>query len=171
LCPGIPEAQILWSMSTISSNSDSFEVSSQPIQLVVKKLVVLMQSLSDPTPFWGGDAPSYHVVLQPIHPVVEVVVMPMQSSTDPTLLLESVKCTKVVTSMKYLADPTLLMGSDASIDYVFNISSSILSEQGGIPLTSNKPPPIPKMVSFYWNDLVELRLLSSTPFQIRVEVN
>jgi hypothetical protein len=55
--------------------------------------------------------------------------------------------------------------------YVFSISSSILSEQGGIPLTSSTPPPSPRMISFDWNELVEPHLPSSTPFQIRVEVN
>jgi hypothetical protein len=34
--------------------------------------------------------------------------------------------------MQYLADPTLLMGSDVSTNYVFSISSSVLSEQGDI---------------------------------------
>jgi hypothetical protein len=47
----------------------------------------------------------------------------------------------------------------------------VLSEQGGIPLTSSTPPPSPRMVSFDWNDLVEPHLPSSAPFQIRVEVN
>jgi hypothetical protein len=73
--------------------------------------------------------------------------------------------------MQYSADPSLLLGSDVSKDYVFSISSSVLSEQGGIILTSRKPPPSPRMVSFDWNDLVGPRLPSSTPFQIRVEVN
>jgi hypothetical protein len=58
-----------------------------------------------------------------------------------------------------------------STDYVFSISSSVLSEQGGIPLTSSTPPPSPRMVSFDWNDLIEPHLPSSTPFKIRVEVN
>jgi hypothetical protein len=48
---------------------------------------------------------------------------------------------------------------------------SVLSEQGGIPLIPSTPPPSPRMVSFDWNDLVEPRLPSSAPFQIRVEVN
>jgi len=58
-----------------------------------------------------------------------------------------------------------------SIEYVFSISSSVLLEQGGIPLTSSTPPPSPRMASFYWNDLVEPHLPSYTPFQISVEVN
>jgi hypothetical protein len=97
--------------------------------------------------------------------------MPMQSLYDPTLLLGSVKSTKVVMLMKYLDNPTLLMRSDVSTDYVFSISISVISKQWGIPLTSNTPPPSPRMVSFDWNDLVEPHLPSSPPFQIRVEVN
>ena len=100
--------------------------------------------------------------------MVEKVVTPMQSSFDPTLLLESVESTKVVTLMQSSDDPTLLLESDVSTDYVFSISSSVLSEQGGILLTLSTPPPSPRMVSFDWNDLVEPRLHSSVPFQIRV---
>jgi hypothetical protein len=81
--------------------------------------------------------------------------MPMQSSVDPTLLLESTKVYQSGGPMQSSADPTLLLGSDVSTDYVFSISSSVLSEQGGIPLTSSTPPPSPRMVSFDWNDLVE----------------
>jgi hypothetical protein len=115
--------------------------------------------------------PLDHVVSQPIHPLVEKVVTLMQSLVDRTLLLESVKSTKVVMSLQSLADPTLLLESDVSTDYVFSISSSVLSEQGGILLIPSTPPPSPKMVSFDWNDLVEPHLPSSAPFQIRVEVN
>jgi hypothetical protein len=97
--------------------------------------------------------------------------MPMQYLVDPTLLLESVKSTKVDTLMQSLVDPTLLLGSDVSTDFVFSISSSLLSEQGEISLTSRTPPPSPRMVSFDWNDLVEPHLPSSAPFQIRVEIN
>jgi hypothetical protein len=53
----------------------------------------------------------------------------------------------------------------------FRISSSILSEQGGILLASSTTPPSPRMVSFDWNDLVEPRLPYFSPFQIRFEVN
>jgi hypothetical protein len=95
----------------------------------------------------------------------------MQYSSDTTLLMGSVNSTKVVMSMQYLADPTLLMRSDVSTDYVFSISSSVLSEQGEILLTLIMPPPSPRMVSFDWNDLVELLIPSSTPFQINVEIN
>jgi hypothetical protein len=73
--------------------------------------------------------------------------------------------------MQSSIDPTLTSGSDTSTDYVFIISSSVLLEQGGILLTSSTPPPSPRMFSFDWNDLVEPRLPSNEPFQIRVEVN
>jgi hypothetical protein len=72
---------------------------------------------------------------------------------DPSLLLESVESSKVVMLMQYLADPTLLMESDVSTNYVFIISSSVLSEQGDILSTSITPPPSPRLVSFDWNDL------------------
>ena len=90
--------------------------------------------------------------------------MSMKSSADPTLLLESVESTKVVTPMQYPTNPTLLLGSDVSTDYVFSISISILSEQGGTLLTSGIPPPSPNMASFDWNDLIEPHLPSSAPF-------
>jgi hypothetical protein len=130
-----------------------------------------MQYLVDPTLLLGGDASLDHVVSHPIQPVVEEVVMPMQSLVDPTLLLESDESTKVISPMQYLVDPTLLLGSDASFDYVFSISSSVPSEQGGIPLSLSMLPPSPRMVSFDWNDLVEPHLPSSAPFQIMVKVN
>ena len=77
----------------------------------------------------------------------------------------------MVTPMQYLDDPTLLMRSDVSTDYVFSISNSVLLEKGSIPLTLSTPPPSPRMVSFDWNDLVEPHLPSSAPFQIMVGIN
>jgi hypothetical protein len=77
LCPDIPEVQILWSMSTISSDSESYEVSSQSIHPLVEKVVMPMQSSTDPTPLLQGEVPLDHVVSQPIQPLVEKVVMPM----------------------------------------------------------------------------------------------
>jgi hypothetical protein len=58
-----------------------------------------------------------------------------------------------------------------STDYVFSVSISVLSEQGGILLVPSTPPPSPRMVSFDWNDLFEPRLPYYDPFQIRVQVN
>jgi len=93
--------------------------------------------------------PLDNVVSQPIQPLVAKVVMLMHSSDDPTLLL----------------------GSDVSTDYVFSIFGSVFLEQGGISIAPRTPPPSPRMVSFDWNDLVEPCLPSSSPFQIRVEFN
>jgi len=99
------------------------------------------------------------------------VVTSMKYSIDPTFLLESVDSTKVVMLMLFFSYPTLMMGSDVSTNLIFSISISILLEQGGILLTLRTPPPSPRMVSFHWNVLVEPRLPSYIPFQIRVEVN
>jgi hypothetical protein len=62
LCLGIPEVQRLWSLSASSSDYESSKVSSQYIQPLVEKVVMLMQSLVDPTPLLGGEAPLDHVV-------------------------------------------------------------------------------------------------------------
>jgi hypothetical protein len=77
----------------------------------------------------------------------------------------------VVMMMPSSTDPTPLLGSEVSTNYVFSISSFVLLEQGGIPLTPSTPRPSPRMVSFDWNDLVEPHLPYSAPFQIRFEVN
>ena len=53
-----------------------------------------------------------------------------------------------------------------SFDHVLSISIYVPYEQGSIPLSPNMLPPSPREVSFDWNDLVEPRLPSSTPFQI-----
>ena len=99
------------------------------------------------------------------------MVTPLQSLIDPTLLLKSVDSTKVIMLMPYSANPTPLLGSEVSTDYVFSIFNSVLSEQGAILVTLSTPPPSPRMVSFDWNDLVEPHIPSFAPFQIRVEVN
>jgi hypothetical protein len=57
LCPGIPEVQRLWSLSTRSSDSKSFEDSSQSIPPSVEKVVMLMKSMANPTPLLGGEIP------------------------------------------------------------------------------------------------------------------
>jgi hypothetical protein len=98
--------------------------------------------------------------------VVEEVVVPMQFLVDPTLLSESDESKEVISLMQSSTDPTLLSGSDSSFTYIFRISSSIPYQQGVIPLSSSMLPPCPRMVSFDWNNLVEPRLPSSTPFQV-----
>jgi len=85
--------------------------------------------------------------------------------------LDSFESTKVISPVQYLVDTTLIFGTDASFNYVFSISSSVPSEQEGIPLSSSMIPITPKMDLFDWNDLVEPRLPSSAPFQIMFRVN
>jgi len=91
--------------------------------------------------------------------------------TNPTLILKSNESTKVVSPMQYSVDPTLLLWSDVSFEYVFIISSSVPSEQERNQLSLSILLPTPGMVSFVWNDLVEPCLPSYTPFHIMVKVN
>jgi hypothetical protein len=55
-----------------------------------------------------------------------------------------------------------------SFNYVFNISSSVPSEQEVISLSLSIPPSSIRIVSFYWNDLIEPHLPSSAPIQITI---
>jgi hypothetical protein len=77
----------LCSLSASSSDCKASEVSSQPIQSLVAKVVMLIKLSDDPTPLLGGEVPLDHVVSQSIQPLVAKVVMPMHSSDDPTPLL------------------------------------------------------------------------------------
>jgi hypothetical protein len=70
--------------------------------------------------------------------------------------------------MQSSVNPTLILEGDASFDHVLSISILVPSEQEIIPLSSSILPPSPRVVSFYWNDLVEPQIPSSTPFQIRI---
>ena len=70
--------------------------------------------------------PVNHVVSQPIHPVVE----------------------KLFISMQSLSDPTLVLGSGLSFNYIFSVSITIPYEQRGNPLSSSMLPPSPQSVSF-----------------------
>jgi hypothetical protein len=81
--------------------------------------------------------------------------------------LESDKSKEVTFPMQSLVNTTLLLGGDASFDHVLSIFGYVPPKQGSIPLSSSMLPPIPRVVSFDWNDLVEPHLPSSTPFQIR----
>jgi hypothetical protein len=133
----------------------------------VQPAVMSMQSSTNTTHVFGGDVSLDLVVLHPIQLVVEEVVVLMQSSVDPTLLLESDKSKEVTLPMQSSVNPTLLFEGDASFDHVLRIYSFVLLEKGNIPLSLNTLPPSPRVVSFDWNDLIEPRLPSSTPFQIR----
>ena len=93
----------------------------------------------------------------------------MHSLVNPTLPLESDK-NQVVKSMQSLSNPTLHLESDVSTSHIFFTASSELTEQGGIELVSDEPPPSSRIASFYWDSLVEPCLPSDAPFQIKVKV-
>jgi hypothetical protein len=135
---------------------------------LVDEVIVLIPYLVDKSIFFGSDASLDHVDLHPFQAMVEEVVTLMQSSTNPTLLLGSDKSSKVVNPMQYLADLAPLSQSDKYFDYVFSISSLVPSEERGFSLSLSTLPPIPRMVSFDWNDLVKPHLPSSTPFKITI---
>jgi len=77
----------------------------------------------------------------------------------------------VVEPVQSLADYTPLLGGEVPNKRVCLISSRESSSIGGILLSSNVPPPSSKSVSFDWDSLVEPRLPSVAPFQIKVRVN
>jgi hypothetical protein len=97
---------------------------------------MLMQSSADTTPIFGVDTSLDLVVLHPIQLMVEEVVASMQFSVDPALLV-------LVLYLLY---------------HVLRISISVPSAQGSIPLSLSTIPPIPRVVSFDWNDLVNVRI-------------
>ena len=57
-----------------------------------------------------------------------------------------------------------------STSHIFFIASSEITEQGGTELVLDQPPPCSQIASFDWDSLVELRLPSNAPFQIKVKV-
>jgi len=77
----------------------------------------------------------------------------------------------VVELVQSLADYTPLLRGEVPNKRVCFISSTESSSIGGIPVSSNVPPLGSRSVSFDWDSLVEPRLPSATPFQIKVRVN
>jgi hypothetical protein len=133
----------------------------------VQPVVVLMQYLIETTPMFWGDASLDLIDSHHVQPMVEEVVMLMQYLVDPTLLLKSDKPKEVTSSMQSSINPTLLLEGDASFNHFLSISSYVPYSLGIIPLSSTMLPPSLRVVYFDWNDLVEPRLHSSTPFHIR----
>ena len=76
----------------------------------------------------------------------------------------------MVEMIQSLVNPTLPLESDVSISHIF-LSSSYVFGQGGIPPTLKVPHPIPKVILFDWNSLVEPWIPSNIPLQINVEVS
>jgi hypothetical protein len=117
-------------------------------------MVMSMQSSTDNTPIFGGDAPLDLVVSHPIQPMVEEVVVSMQSSIDPTLLLESDKSKEAVAPMQFLVDPALLVLVLYLLCHVLSISSTSPSEQERVLLFPSSLPPSLDEVPFDWDGLV-----------------
>jgi hypothetical protein len=63
-----------------------------------------------------------HILLKLIHPMVDELVETMKYLANPTLLLECDGSTKVVEMIQSSSNPTLFLRSDVSIDHIFNIS-------------------------------------------------
>ena len=88
---------------------------------------------------------------------------------DPTLPSESY-FHEAVESIPLSINPTLPLESEVSTSNILFTASSELTEQGGTELASDQPPPSPRIASFDWDSLVEPRLPSNAPFQIKVKV-
>ena len=54
--------------------------------------------------------------------------------------------------------------------HIFFIASSKITKQGGTKFTLDQPPPSSQIASFHWDSVVEPRLPSDAPFQIKVKV-
>ena len=77
---------------------------------------------------------------------------------------------EAVESSPVSINPTLPLESEVSTSHIFFTASSDLTEQGGIELVSDQPPPRSRIASFDWDSLVELCLPSHAPFKIKVKV-
>jgi hypothetical protein len=82
--------------------------------------------------------------------------------------LESDESIEVVKMVQYSVDPTLILGSDVSINHVFSISSS---GQGEFLLILSMLSTNSRMVSLDRSNIVDPHLPYSSSFKIRVEFN
>ena len=90
------------------------------------------------------------------------VIEPMSSLVNPTLPLES-DFHEAVELIPLSINPTLPLESEVSASHIFFTASSEITEQGGIELTSDEPPPSSWIASFDWDILVVLSLPSDAP--------
>jgi hypothetical protein len=154
-----PVQPMVMSMQSLTETSPMF-VGDVSLDLVVphhvQPVVVSMQSSTDIIPIFRGDASLELVFSHPIQPMVEEVVMPIKYLVDPTLLLESDISKGVVTPMQFSVDPSFLILVLYLLCHVLIISSAIPFAQWSIPLSLSMLPPSPKVVSFNWNDIVEI---------------
>ena len=97
------------------------------------------------------------------------MIEPMSSLVNPTLPSES-DFHESVESVPFFINPTLPLESEVSSIHIFLTTSSELTEQSGIKLTSDETTTRPQIASFDWDILVEPRLPSDAPFQIKFKV-
>jgi hypothetical protein len=121
---------------------------------LVQPMVVSMQSLTDNTLVFGGDAPLDFVFLHPFQPMVEELVVLMHSLVDPTLLLESDKTQGAVVPMQFLVDPALLVLVLYLLCHVLIIYSTSPYKQERVLLIPSSLPPSLNEVPFDWDGLV-----------------
>ena len=161
----------------------------------VRKIILLTSALLSQRCEERSETQEFPSPNQPIvsqqstQPLVDQVVEPISALVDPTLLLESdpnvIEPTSslvnptlplesnfhgVVESIPFFINPTFPLESEVSASHIFFTTSSELAEQGSTEITSNQPPPSSRISSFDWDSLVEWRLLSDAPFQIKVKV-
>ena len=67
-------------------------------------------------------------------------------------------------------NPNIPLDIEVSASHIFFTASSEITEQGGIELASDEPPPSCRIASFDWDSLVEPHLPSDAPLQIKVKV-
>ena len=143
----------MWSETQYFPSPEQPIVSQQPTQPLVDQVVEPISTLVDPTLLLESDP---HVI------------EPMSSLVNPTLPSES-DFDEAVESILVSINPTLPLESEVSTSHIF-FASSALTEQGGTELVSDQPPPSSQIASFDWDSLVESRLPSVAPFQIKVKV-
>ena len=129
-------------------------ISQKHVQPLVDQVIEPISDLVNPTLFSESDPD---------------MIEPMSSLVNPTLPSES-DFHEAVESIPLLINPTLPLESEVFASHIFFTTSSKLTEQGGIELTSDEPPPSSQIASFDWDRLVEPRLPSDAPFQIKVKV-
>ena len=93
--------------------------------------------------------PFVDLVVEPSHSLVHptlvsksdpYVIEPMSCLVNPTLPLES-EFHEAVELIPLSINPTLLLESEVSASHIFFTASSKLTEQEGIEITSDQPPP------------------------------
>ena len=91
------------------------------------------------------------------------VIEPMSPLVNPTLPSKT-EFHEAVELIPLSINPTLPLESEVSASHTFFTTSSKLTQQRGIELTLDEPPPSSHIASSNWDILVELHLPSDAPF-------